>query len=180
MDELPPEAVDAQLEPEQLLQCPVCCASPSLHMGGCPLPPPCSLLSHTCWALPRRLHSNPAAPCPGLFLQLCASCLCFVVKALWLCLSSVPPLLPPCLFHPGFPHPFVLPSSPQPSHCIPQIYMAFRLRGEIDQAGLMHLEELINDPAAHSPPLLWNNFSSQIKHPICHKLGKAKRAPLLY
>lgn len=104
--------------------------------------------------------------------------------ALWWCFSFhgllMPPLLPPCLFHRGFPQPFVLPSSPQPSHSIPQIYMAFRLRGEIDQPGLMHLEELINGTAAHSPPLLWNNFSVQIKHPICHKSGKAKRAPLVY
>lgn len=90
------------------------------------------------WKAPRAWAGSEAqggiAGVLWVVFVLCASCLCFVVKALWLCLSSVPPLLPPCLFHPGFPRPFVLLSSPQPSLCIPQIYVAFRLRGEIDQA----------------------------------------------
>lgn len=155
----------AQLKAEQLLQC-----SAQLLSAF-----PCSVPSHELISA-RRLQLEPAALC--CFCALCP----VVVTVLWWrfcgCASSSQflPCSPPLV---AFPILLFFAAAPSPV-CIPQIYLAFRLRGEIDQPGLMHLEELINDTAAHSPPLLWNNFSAQIKHPICHKLGKAKRAPLLY
>lgn len=148
--------------------------------GGRAAPGCCAQLLCACPALCWLTVLVPAQEaavqtCPVLFLcSVPRGWDCFVVKALWLFLSLwIPTLLPPCF---GFPHPFVLCCPPAPSASL----RFMGLLGEIDQPGLMHLEELINDTAAHSPPLLWNNFSAQIKHPICHKLGKAKRAPLLY